>query len=504
MLKRSETATDQTRTQARLNPFQAAILTVAFFLISLVFLVSFSNHADYNGDAMNMIVPMFHLSEAKEGALLIYRYAWQPLCYEFGAAIFGVTKSPDAIFLIAPVSGAISLLLLLLITWRDRASISTFVASVVMLLAIPEFWFSGLYFNSTIMGLPFVLLAIVILNTKPRPYIYLIVGLLMSVAVMMRLDFILTCPAVALIAWQRGRTFAGLIGLMLGVLLGLSFGFFAGWIDPLQAIETYRSAQAEIVEKAQSPGWDRRLKLGVISVMLSPVGWAIILLGGPLVVYRYIRHNAMSAILWPLALLPTGIPLLNLLSAKYALPLLIFFPPFMRRCFSEIESKVSVQLKPWPLWLATLGTIFFLLISFSFYGHPPFVQIGTLASRPVHTHSGLRSYGGYWWQAANVRGSAQSSEQRPPADAILHEILTPSGPDLVIAGGEDYFDRGGVGWRLVQLELERGGFRGRVIAPHQVQFDVNGRRLTLLSELSPDTMTQLDRGRGIVLHDLRD
>ena len=505
MFKQKSIGTElvQNRAGAKLSPGHAEILILAFFLITTVFLISYSNRDDYNGDAINMVVPMFHLGEAKRGELLIYRYAWQPLCYELGAVIFQITKSPTAVYLMAPIAGAVSLLLLLLMTWRDRTSIAAFVVSLVMLLAIPEFWYSSLYFNPMIIGLPFILLAMALLASRSHTYVSLMAGLLVGVAILFRLDFILICPALALVAWQKDRSLIAPIALAIGVLISLACGFFAGWLDPSGALEIYRSAEAEIVEKAHMPGWDLRLKLGVLSVMFSPIGFAILLFGGPSVVYRSLRRDALMTLLWALALTPTIVPLLNLLTDRYVIPFLIFVPPFMRECLSEIELKVPKSLKSWPLPVATIGSIVLLFVSFSFYGHSPFIEIGTLASRPVPTHGGPRSYGGYWWQVAEIRRPAQRNEQQLAAGRILDEIRKPIGPDLLIAGSEDYFDHGGIGWRLVQLALEQSGFDGKLIAPHEIQFDVNNRKVTLVRDLYPDTMAQLDRGHEVILYDLR-
>jgi hypothetical protein len=479
------------------------VLILAFILVASIFLIAFCNHDDYNPDALNMIVPMFHLNDAKEGLLLIYRYEWQPLSYELGAAVFWATKSPTAVFLLAPIFGAVTLLMLLLSAWRDRTSISGFITSLVALFAIPEFWFSSLYFNSTILGLPFVLIAIAALKARTGDYVRFLAGCMVSIAILMRLDFVLMCPAIALVAWKKDHSITGPIILALGVLSGLALGYLLGWLDPIGALNVYHLAEAEIVEKAHAPGWDLRVKLLAFSVILSPMGWAILLIGGPVVIYRYTRRDPLMACVWVLALLPLAIPLVNLLTAKYALPLLVFAPQFLVECIHQIELITPRRLKALPLGVAATGSVFLLFVSFSFYGHPMRVEVGTLASRPIHTHTGFRSYGGYLWQAMEVGRPAVRSEKLVAADELMSKILEPQGVDLVINGGEDYFDRGGVAWRLLQLELERKGFRGEVIGAHQIRFDVNGRKLALMSDFEPSTILRIENDSTSHLIDLR-
>jgi hypothetical protein len=145
-----------------------------------------------------------------------------------------------------------------------------------------------------------------------------------------------------------------------------------------------------------------------------------------------------------------------------------------------------------------------LLISVSLFGQWPFISIGTLASRAVGTHDGLRSYGGYLWQMAIVGPFAPQSPIQIAADRIFREFLEPDGPDIVIAGAESAMLPGGVGWRYLQLRLERSGIHGAFVAPHRLQFNMQQRRLTLVTEFPSDAADQFDRGYGVKLYDLRD
>jgi hypothetical protein len=479
------------------------IAVVLFFVVTAIGLISLSDFDGYEGDDLNSILPMLHLEAAKHGSLNIYRYAWQPLSYEVGAGIFQFTRTPTAIFLMAPIAGAISLALMLLITWQGRKSISTLISALVAISAVPEFWFSGLYYNSTIIGLPFALCSLAILNGRPQIRFAFLAGLLLAVAILMRLDFALAGPALTLTAWQTDRSLPRVIALTLGVLVVLSLAFSLGVFEPSQIVEIYRGTSEEIAAKSNTPGWDLRTKLGVISVILSPIGWAILLFGGPLVLYRSLRRNPMIFLLWVLAMLPLALPLPNLLSVKYVLPLAMFVPPFLMQCLSAIEDTLPHKLRLWPVWIAASGTAVLLLISVSVFGQPPYLEIGSLASRPVGTHDGYRSYGGYLWQAAALDRWAPRSEQQTAASLILNDFRRSVGPDILVAGDESFFAPGGIGWRHLQLELERSGVHGRLLAPQELQFDLNDRKLTLVRDLRPDTLKRFDRGRGISLIDLR-
>jgi hypothetical protein len=480
------------------------LLFLSFFLTNLLFLLIFADRKGYEGDDLNSILPMLHLQEAKHGNLLIYRYAWQPLSYEIGSWVFRLAGNPSAIFLLAPLTGAISLSLLLSIVWRDKSSASNFLKSVVALIAVPELWFSGLYFNSTVLGLPFAAGSLALLRSNPTLPISSLAGLLLGLASITRLDFILAGPALAVIAWNRGRSFAPIISFAFGVFAIFVSVVLAGLVDIHDVIGIYRESTQEIAAKAHQGGWDLRAKLGVLSVMLSPVGWLVLLLGGPITVFYYVCRSTLTSFLWFFALIPLCLPLPNLLSVKYAIPLLMFIPSFLVLCISSIEQWIPQSLAKLPLGLLSVASLIQAFVSVSFTGSRPFVHMSTLAYRPVGTHDGLRSYGGYLWQIQGVDRLAQPTEHQLLASQLAEEFFRKDGPDIVIVGEEDFFDRGGAGWRDLQLLLELSNIRGVVVAPHEIQFVFKGRKLTLLRDLPSDFSTRYDRGVGVKLYDWRE
>lgn len=482
-------------------PYTGLVL-IAFFIVNLMFLVVFCDRDGYEGDDLNSVVPMFHLASAKQGALWIYRYAWQPLSYELGAAVYRVTHRPDALFLLAPISGAISLWLMLLILWRDRRA-ATLVASLIVLLAIPELWYSGLYFNSTVLGLPFALAALWLLRSRISVAAAVLAGGLAGIAILMRLDFILVCPALAVTAWSADRTLGRPLVLALGVMTVLTAAALIGWLEPAQILLTYQESAGEIAAKSADPGWDLRTKLLVASVALSPLGWGILLLGAPDFILRTLKNDPVLFFAWVAAVAVLAFPVRGLLSVKYIIPLLIFAPFFLASALSAIELWTPESLRISVLPATAAATCFLAIFSFSLTGTAPYVHLGLQAMRPIGTHDGFRSYGGYLWQMAQVDRYAPRSESQLASDCIIADLKS-DGPDVVVAGDESAMLSGGIGWRHVQLALERAGYRGALIASHQIQFDVEGRRLTLLNQVSAEALASLDRGLGVKVFDLND
>src|ERR1700730_7705811 len=228
-------------------------LLLGFFLVNLIFLSVFADRDGYEGDDLNSILPMLHLQEAKQHDLLIYRYDWQPLSYEIGALVFEVTQKPSLIFLLAPFAGAVSLALLLSIIWR-RPSISEFVKALVAMMAVPELWFSGLYFNSTILGLPLALSSFALLRSNPRTPFLFLAGILLGTAALMRFDFVLAGPALALIAMRQDRSLVAPLYLASGVLAVIGLALLGGLLDSTQILDIYRNSAGEIAAKADMTG----------------------------------------------------------------------------------------------------------------------------------------------------------------------------------------------------------------------------------------------------------
>ncbi|WP_380875275.1 hypothetical protein ACFB49_04010 [Sphingomonas sp. DBB INV C78] len=460
-------------------------ILLAFLLANLAFLLWLCDRDGYEGDDLNSIVPMFHLAEAKAGLLLIYRYAWQPLSYELGAAMYRLTGSPDPIFLLAPIAGAISLTLLLWQGWRERPTRHGWLAVFALLLTIPEYWYSGLYYNSSILALPFLAGAVLVVRSTSDAKALFAAGLLAGIAALMRFDFILACPLLAAFTSTHSGRIAPIAVLAAGVVVALIVALATGIVDLSAIFDVYRASSAEIARKAGDPGWDIRAKLFVWTLTFTPFGWLILLVGGALGLWQANGAARRRIALYLLAAVPLLFPLKDMLSVKYALPLLAFAPMVLIRCLAAIEAALPT------LWArlvpaALLGGGFLLaFISISLIGRPPFVLPGLMPARTIPTHDGGRSYGGYVWMMRALDAPAARTEAQDHAARLAGLFLGGKGPDIVIIGGENVFDRGGVGWRHLQLKLEGAGIHGDLVGRDQIRFAQGDRHLWLVGPTAP-------------------
>lgn len=460
------------------NP--SLVLILLFAIINLLFLVRFADTDGYEGDDLNSIVPMAHLDAAKQGLLLIYRYAWQPLSYETGAALWRLFGTPSAVFLSAPVAGAMTLGLLFWWLWREGRSAAPVATAIFALLAAPELWYSALYFNSTILGMPLLVAALLLIRSGGGIAQGLIAGLLTGAAILMRIDFILICPLLAMAAWPRDKGIQQPIAVAVGVVAALLTGLAAGLLDLTQVMEVQAASTAEIRERANQYGWDFAAKILVLTISLSPIGWLFLLAGTPLMLLNALRLRDWRPILWLIAALPALYPILNILSPKYMLPLI----PFLLLLFVRSQELVMDWLPTRVRGLAQaalfLAALLPLVVSISLDRQSPFILPGLTPIKPIGTHDGPRGYGGYLWQMMATDAVEPSPGQSGAARRIETQLMTTEPINMLIIGKENMFDPGGVGWRHLQLMLEQRGLHGTLIAPRTLRFDLpSGGRLIL-------------------------
>jgi hypothetical protein len=454
----------------------------AVFIASLLFLFRFADLDGYEGDDLNSILPMAHLDEAKAGMLLIYRYAWQPLSYELGSWIWKFFGTPTAVFKMAPVAGSVAIALVALCAWREaQGSAALRMLSVLLaLFSVPELFYSSLYYNSTIIGLPMAAAALLLLLSRSGAFSAGVAGILAGLAIMCRLDFILITPLLALAAWPRGKTIkrAIIFGAALVATLGLAIA--TGFLDLPEIIRIQAASGAEISEKASMPGWNLRTKLFVAAVSLAPLGWLLLVVSVSVQMLLALRQSSLRPLLWLLAALPACYPLMNILSPKYALPLAPFLVVLFSRSLSQSASIFPRQKKRLLGIAAAIG-LAPLIISGS--PRPLTIGFGEIPAVPVGTHDGLRAFGGYIPQMMAVQRTESWATEKAEAHRIVDQWRNSPSGDTLLVGGENIFDRGGVGWRHVQLILETHGIHGVLGGPHRLIFSDGQRRFILATAL---------------------
>ncbi|MGD0958334.1 MAG: hypothetical protein ABSB19_00860 [Methylomonas sp.] len=456
-----------------------------FVLLAGASLIFMADRNGYEGDDLNIVCGIFQLDAALAGDIDIYRYSWQPLAFALGSVLFKITGSPTLIFLLSPLAATCSLALMLVSMSNAANKQHGILVYAAILILIPELWFSGLYFNTSILAMPFVSSALLIVQTQ-RSYRYaFLAGLLLGVAILIRIDFVLAAPMLFVMAWNGNQTGANkslLIGSMLtvAVLVVLGLGLLTNLVDINQLVSDYKAATEEMHNMAQAPGWNRVAKNWIFTIIIYPFAWILLLAG----LYDFIKHdsrgNAVAKLSYILAALPMLYGLPNLLSVKYLLPFFVFLPLFFMRGY-EYLAEISANL--FKRNIAQTGLYLFallaLFVSIEPQKKPPFVQVSFIEPWQVYTHDGYRTYGAYLAQMLKVDRMSKPEPHMQAAEELFRYMKTENTANVLVVGEENYFAPGGIGWRQFQLLAERAGIHGKVIGSHLMCFDFGGRYLWL-------------------------
>jgi hypothetical protein len=448
--------------------FSMCIASSMFFL---------ADRNGYEGDDMNIICAMFNLDAGLQGAIDVYRYSWQPLGYWIGVAVYKLTGSPTAIFMLAPLAGTISLTLLVAYMSKAASQRHGILCYLAILILIPELWFSGLYYNTSIIAMPLVVFAALLLYENPSFAQILLAGVLVGLAVLIRLDFVLACPMFAVILWHQRRSLKLTFLLAFAVCSVLALALVIQLVTLEQVVADYQRAHTEMVERGQSGGWNLYTKAWVTMMALHPAGWLLLIVGGPLTVRQFWRKDPSLTIIYGVAAVLLLYPLPNLLSVKYLLPLMIFLPVFFVHCLEHLSSLLADRYQRFAEIGMVAIAIIALTVSFEPQSHVPFIRVVLSSARQVGTHDGNRSFGAYLIQMFRVDRMVEVNDYQRTAEELLQFMQKSTGPDVLIAGFDSYFLNGSIGWSYFQLLAENANVHGSVVGDHLLFFKFGFRHL---------------------------
>lgn len=458
-----------------------------------MFLLVYSDKDGYEGDDLNSVVPAIHLNEMRAGLIEGYKYDWQPLSYHLSSIAFKVTSLPESMFIIAPISIAISILFLFIIVRRSYGTKP--LSFVCLLLMFPEVIYTGLYYNSHAPACLLYILALFYLlkpNVKnPDRYKSVVIGALASLAILFRFDYILAMPIVVVLFYLRFGSLKNTIVLVFTSGLILILGTFLGVFSFLGLLEIYQTSSQEIADKASVGGWDGYTKMMALTVMLSPVGWFFFLTTTVWFIAKRKEKNCWRMLLIFLSILPMLYPLKDLLSVKYALPLLTWVFIFGAYLFKLIEERaVSVYNKLQPFYLVT--GLFLLVVNINVDNAKPYFNLSFTPQRVITTHDGMRSWGGYLQQFIKIKSSNHNSEGYIQANAFLRDINANKNTTLVILGKQNVFESSSTGWRYMQLMLSgQPGFSSKVVGPKHIRIQIATNTVHLCESLECIDNTEL-------------
>jgi hypothetical protein len=328
---------------------------------------------------------------------------------------------------------------------------------------------------------------------------------LAGVAILLRMDFLIVCPMLAVLAWHHGRSLPLPALVALGVCTVLLAGLGLGVLNLQEILAVHRASTEEMRMRAHQAGWDLYTKAWVSTAILHPLGFALVGVGVPALAFSAWRRDRLVALAFGAASLPLLFPATSLLSVKYLLPLMAFLPMALVRAVELLEDRLPAPLARFTDPALMAAAVLALLVSIEPDNHAPFLRVSFTDARQIGTHDGARSFGAYLRQALEVQRWSEPEPHQVAAKELLAFVAQTAQSNVVLAGSDTYFTPGAIGWRHTQLLAEQNGFHGTVLDKQLLRLDVGSQQLWLTDdpERALAAMAPEQRAAALVL-DLRD
>ena len=466
------------RPYAGYSRYRAFAIGLLIMVAMMAGLWTFSDRDGYEGDDLSILSAVYELDSAKAGDLFFYRYAWQPLAYDVSAWLYRKFDTPDAVFLTAPVSCAVTIAILLYALSRTSRRLTNPLVHLALLVLLPELFYVGMFYNSTVLGMPTAAIAVLLLTVDPESatiWRAALMGAMLAVSTLMRFDFLLMCPFFAAWLWIKHRSPREIVALVSGSLAVVGAAAAVGMLDPLMLFKTLKDHHVEVnfggTEAAYHWTWKHNVK--VIAVLMHPFAWLGLALGGPGLIRDFVRrHGAKMLALLALSIVPMVYPMTTFVSVKYAIPLLMLLPFAMQAMLERACEHASARTAGLVSWGVVALALIAALVSIEPSKRPPFLRATATASKVINTHDGQRTFGAFAFELPKAGQDDSAQPGWRAAYRLSESLRSENGPDLWIVAQDSSFDAGRVSWRYLRTILARQGIHGKRIAPHTFRYDV--------------------------------
>lgn len=449
-------------------------------LLLLWGMLLFGDRNGLEGDDLALIWGITHFDWL--GPAEVYRYYWQPLAYELLRPVSRWLSAPMSLTYAGNAAVALGLALLAVLLRRRLGSLSQRTAlAVVLVLAAPELWVTGLYFNTTALAMPAVVGALLLLESASRSHrgamaLTALSGALLMAGIGLRLDFLLVLPFTAVLVLRWWRTWPERLHAMAVAAAGAA----AAAVLFLLAHQDLIAGAGAILGTYTAGEYPRTLT-GRIKVVVTAIGPLFIV--GPWL-WRAFRHTSPQRAsghgLLALALLPTLLPLPNLYSGKYLVPFLIC--ALIALC--EVIGRRSDEPLPPRRAAGAVACCAAVLSLTALIGIPSQLRQPRLEmlAHPllVSTHDGPRSAGGYYWLARSIRDFEHRTDPLAVTRHLADGVRSCGKNAVVVMSSDPRYGNNPWNWGWLALYLEQAGW-------HITSYD----HLRRIDMSSPDGKTQL-------------
>lgn len=372
----------------------ANLLLILFAIGSIGLSLVFGNRQGWEGDDANLIYGISHLEAL--GRPAVYRYAWQPLSYELLATWSARGLVAPHLAVIGNATGAFGVALLAWLCARLLGGgLLAVTAAILTVISVSEFWVGTLYFNTTALGLPFFVAALLLASVRVQAAgstpLLLSAGAMFALACLTRLDYLVAGPFALWFVmanhspWRRPlASFAAAAATVLVLALLMQ----PDWpVDLWRIFRLYGSEHFE---------WTPREAVKVLLAAILPavIVWPLLFFGRR----ASISRHGPSVWLLLLTLLPLAAPASKLYSGKYLVPMLVCLVVLL--CYSMGLRRLLATAHVTSRWRVCLAV---LLMAISVFVGVPNRHVNAATSSgkaeplQIRSHDGIRTLGAYAW-----------------------------------------------------------------------------------------------------------
>lgn len=443
-------------------------LVLLYFILLPVFLF-FGDRGWWDGDAIAQLEGILNFQY--RGTTGVYRYYWQPLAYEINLFVIRLTNNPRLLYYLPQIFGAANICILLGALSKFSQRKLPMLLNFCLLLLLPEIFFSGLYYNSTVFAMLPMSIAILfifwqnntdnLINRDPSSTLswddirYLVIGITAAIACFFRFDFSLCLPLLGYLLLTRENNKTRAILLFSSSVIAIFILFFIiGIFSPQMILKILREHSDVVGEWTYiTPVF----KAKVIFTTMNVTVWVIFL--GYLLYFlqqKILKREWRSLlIIFPSAILLYPIP--KITSPKYLMPAIIFMPFIFANMLLDLNKRLTNKNFQRLSYFVIAGTVLLQILSIQPAKAFPFIQL-TPSPYSQETHDGPRTVGAYLQGYNRVRmipnepKAGEGIDVLQKASKLIDSANVPS--VVLLKKGTSMADNRNWGWLSFYLQLE--------------------------------------------------
>jgi hypothetical protein len=442
------------------NSIRVVIAYLIIFLFLLLSFLIFGDRVGWEGDDVTQLEGIVNFTYKQK--IGVYRYYWQPLAYELSLWINDWTKNPRFLFALPQIFAASSICVLLgAISAFSEGRISLLLGFSILLL-LPEIFFCGLYYNSTVFGMLPMAIALLFLFWKKNSGIsmslwndirYLTIGVASTVGCFFRLDFLLCLPLIwYLIIFDRVPKKRSILLYLSGSILIVALIQLKGFFE-LVGVFNVMQNHADLTDDVSfRNSLENLFSITNLIVWIALFAYFIYFL-----VSRIKSQNWKSLlVVFPAAILLYPIP--QLVTPKYLIPAIIFLPFVLAKMIMELQERLDTKKFKNLSYCIIVISMLLQILSVEPARAFPYLQINPIPTY-IGTHDGPRSLGSYLRGYNQVR-KAQAEDGGHPQIRLARRLTKiikaseQSNFDLIYLDKEGNQTRWSWYWPNFYLQLE--------------------------------------------------